>query len=370
MVGIGRLRIGRIAGIDVALHGSFPPFLLLLALIDGLGGGWRQAAITVLSLLVLFALVLLHELGHSLVAQRLGVNIRSITLMPLGGIALMDALPRRPRDEMLIALAGPAVNLALAAPVLLAFALAAGPLDPDLLLGDSLPARFLHANLALALFNLVPAFPLDGGRVLRAGFALRLPYLRATERAVLIGRLLAGLMILLPLLLGLQYLLLGLIGVFLFVAGGRELRGVRADDFLRHRQAGEFLDPAPWLPATRDTAAGELQAALAGREGPAWVVVDLEGGRYGLLSRRALQSASLVVSPRLPLAQLVEEGLLPLPAAMPLGEALQRLRGSGRPAWPVQAGGRIRGVLRRDQLEAALAALQRGRQPESGGGSG
>jgi len=369
MFGSGRLRIGRIAGIDVALHGSFPPFLLLLAIIYGLGGGWREAAITLLSLLLLFALVLLHELGHSLVAQRLGVKIRSITLMPLGGLALMDALPRRPRDEMLIALAGPAVNLVLAAPVLLAFALAKGPLDLAVLLGDSLPARFLYANLALALFNLVPAFPLDGGRVLRAALALRLPYLRATERAVLLGRIIAGLMILLPL-LGPQYLLLGLIGVFLFVAGGRELRGVRVDDLLRHRRAGEFLDPSPWLPATRDTAVGELQSAMAAREGLAWVVVDLEGGRYGLLSRRALLSACLVMPVRLPLAQLVEEGLMALPAALPLGEALQRLRGSGREAWPVQAEGRIRGVLRRDLLEARLEALRRGRRPEATGGSG
>ncbi|TFG89566.1 MAG: hypothetical protein E4H17_00410 [Gemmatimonadales bacterium] len=362
MFGIGRLRMGRIAGIEVVLHGSFPPFLLLLALLYGLGGGWREAAITLLSLIVLFALVLLHELGHSLVAQRLGVRIRSITLMPLGGLALMDTLPRRPRDEILIALAGPAVNLVLAAPVLLAFALAAGPLDAAVLLGDSLPARFLHANLALALFNLVPAFPLDGGRVLRAGLALRLSYLRATERAVLLGRVFAGLLILLPL-LGPQYLLLGLIGVFLFVAGGRELRGARADDLLRHRQTGEYLDPAPWLLATYDASVGELQTAIAAREGLAWVVVDLEGGRFGLLSRRALLSACLVTPVRLPLAQLVEEGLLPLAASLPLGEALQRLRASGREAWPVHADGRIVGVLRRDLLEDRLEALRRGRRP-------
>lgn len=359
---MARLRVGRIAGIEVVLHGSFPPFLILLGVLYGIGGGLREAALTVLSLLLIFSLVLLHELGHSLVAKRLGVTIRSITLMPLGGMAMMDRLPRRPREEMLIAIAGPAVNLALAVPALLALGLAEGPLVAEQLLGEGLWARFLHANLALALFNLLPAFPLDGGRVLRALFALRLPYLRATEWAVRVGRVLAALMILLPL-LGLQYLLLGLIGVFLFVAGGRELRGVRLDEYLRFRPIGERLDPAPWLLANRDTRLAELQATLAAREGLAWAVVDLEGGRFGLLSRRALLSACLVMPAPLPLYQLVEEGLPPLPAALPAGEALRRLQATGREAWPVQAGGRIVGVLRRETLAVELAALRAGRRP-------
>jgi len=358
---MARLRIGRIAGIEVVLHGSFPPFLIFLGLLYGLGGGWREAALTLLSLLLVFSLVLLHELGHSLVAQRFGVAIRSITLMPLGGMALMDRLPRRPRQEILIAIAGPAVNLALAAPALLGLGLAEGPLLSERLLGAGLLARFLHANLALALFNLLPAFPLDGGRVLRALLALRLPYLRATEWAVRAGRILAALLILLPL-LGLQYLLLGLIGVFLFVAGGRELRGVRLDEFLSHRPVGECLDPASWLLANRETRLVDLKAALAAREGIAWAVVDLEGGRFGLLSRRALLSAFLVMPAPLPLGQLVEEGLLPLPAALPVGEALHRLRAGGREAWPVQAGGRILGVLRRETLESQLAALGAGQR--------
>jgi len=233
--------------------------------------------------------------------------------MPLGGLALMDTLPRRPRDEILIALAGPAVNLILAA---LAFGLLAArgaSLGVDALLDGGLTARFLSANLVLALFNLVPAFPLDGGRVFRALLATRLSYLRATERAVLVGRVLAGLLILVPVLHP-SALMLGLIGVFLLVAGGRELRGVRLDELLHHSRVEDHLDPAPWLMATRDTSMAEIGAALSAREDLEWALVDMEGGRFGLLSRRELLSACLAMPPQLPLCRLVGNPLRALPA--------------------------------------------------------
>jgi Zn-dependent protease len=361
-----KLRLGRIAGIDVVLHGSFPLFLAAVGAYLGLTVGWREAATTVLSILVLFLLVLLHELGHSLVAQRLGVTIRSITLMPLGGLALMDALPRRPRDEILIAIAGPAVNLLLALLTLLVrVALGVGLLSTGGVWGE-LADRFLYANLVLAIFNLLPAFPLDGGRVLRAILATRLTYIRATVRAVWVGRVLAGLLILAPVLFP-PLLMLGFIGAFLLVAGGRELRGVRLDELLHHQALGQLLDldrdSEAWLLATRETPLGDVQAALLAREAMSWVLVDLEGGALGLFTRRELLAAATALPAELPVVRLVERPLRALPAEASVARAMGALRASGLEAIPVRDANGLRGVLRGSTLRRAVEAARSGRQP-------
>ncbi|MCB9514392.1 MAG: site-2 protease family protein [Candidatus Latescibacteria bacterium] len=360
----GRLRLGRVAGIDVLLHGSFPLFLAVVGAYFAWSVGWREAATTVLSILVLFFLVLLHELGHSLVAQRLGVTIRSITLMPMGGLALMDALPRRPRHEILIAIAGPAVNLILAAVALLLRLLlpltALWPAAGQGLVGE-LAERFVYANLALALFNLLPAFPMDGGRILRATLATRMPYLRATERAVRVGRALAALLVLAPFLYP-PLLMLGVIGVFLLVAGGRELRGVRLDELLNHRPLSTLLDldREGWLLAARETPLGDVRAALLQRDDADWVIVDLEGGALALLGRRELLAAAAALPPELPMLRLVERPLRALPADATAAAALRAFGASGLEALPVREGPSLRGVLRAATLRRMVDEIRGG----------
>ena len=135
---------------------------------------------------------MLHEYGHALTARRFGIGTRSITLLPIGGLALLESMPRDPRQEILVALAGPAVNLAIAAVLYSCSPPPAAParssaLDPA---GSLLPTLFA-ANLMLALFNLLPAFPMDGGRVLRAALAMRMDRVRATRLAARIGQVLA-----------------------------------------------------------------------------------------------------------------------------------------------------------------------------------
>lgn len=179
-------RLGRIAGIDVRLHASFALICLWIGWLS-----WRETGSLwgvlngVALVLLLFLCVLLHEFGHALTAQRFGIRTRHITLWPIGGVALLEAIPDRPGQEVLIALAGPAVNLVIAAVLRLA-----EPLAGDGTVGGILQV-LVSANLVLAAFNLLPAFPMDGGRVLRAALALRLGRVRATRIAAIVGRVMA-----------------------------------------------------------------------------------------------------------------------------------------------------------------------------------
>jgi Zn-dependent protease len=183
------INLFRIRGIMISMHFSF---LLLLAYVcdqgwteAGVPGLWWSAAI----FLAVFTCVVLHELGHSLMAMRFGVRVRRILLMPVGGMAEFDAIPRKPVQELLIAIAGPAVNFAIAAVLWCIVSFPDGWDDVSIpsSLGDI--GRFLLlANLVMGFFNLIPAFPMDGGRILRALLAMGLPYVRATFWAVMVAK--------------------------------------------------------------------------------------------------------------------------------------------------------------------------------------
>jgi Zn-dependent protease len=209
----GSLHIGRVFGIDLRIH---PIWLLLLGVLV-LAGGSLAFWLTI----VLLGVVVLHELGHSLVAKHYGVRVLDITLWPLGGMARMESIPEDTRIETAIALAGPLVNFLLAG------------LSLPVLFAGGMPAylaqQFLVVNLILGTFNLVPAFPMDGGRVLRAFLGRNGDWVGATERAVKIGRVCAIAMIVLGFvpIAGRWLCMLPLVGVFVWWAGAQELVAVR-----------------------------------------------------------------------------------------------------------------------------------------------
>lgn len=216
-------KLGQVAGIDLYLH---PTFLLLLAFVGASQGG----LMAVLLVAAIFGCVLLHELGHALAARFCGIRTEDITLYPIGGVARLERMPRRPSAELLITLAGPAVNVVIAG-LLAVLLLIAAILNP-IWAYESIVPNFLHAlmtvNLILAVFNMIPAFPMDGGRVFRALLSNWLGRLRATEIAAGLGRVLA-LAFGVYALVNFQFLHL-VLAAFIYVAGTAELARVRHEE--------------------------------------------------------------------------------------------------------------------------------------------
>jgi len=221
-------RVATAFGIPIRIHFTFLFFLAWVTISGSSSDGFSLAIL----LVAIFACVLLHELGHALVAKHFGVETTDITLYPIGGIAMLDGRPK-PRQEFWIALAGPAVNVALAIVLALCvyvfeggFSQFAGGLEKATLL-DAL----LIANIGLTLFNLIPAFPMDGGRVLRAALAQAMPEAKATQIAGGIGQGLAILIGLAGLLMQQGFVLL-LIAFFVFVGASQEISTTVTRSFL------------------------------------------------------------------------------------------------------------------------------------------
>ena len=187
-------QVGKILGIKLKVHATFVLILLWVGMGVWMGGRSLEAALgAVLFVLLVFGCVVLHEFGHAIVARRFGVGTRDIILLPIGGVARLERIPENPRHELAIAAAGPMVNVVIAAGLALGM-MGTGLLamEPEVdIMELPLPLRLLVVNLFLFAFNLIPAFPMDGGRVLRALLALRLEYTRATEIAATIGQGLA-----------------------------------------------------------------------------------------------------------------------------------------------------------------------------------
>ncbi|PXF60734.1 MAG: hypothetical protein C4B59_07855 [Candidatus Methanogaster sp.] len=245
------IQIGKVMGIPIKIHISFLLVLVLFPYVfsidtefgfaDVASAPLRYALALTLTIL-LFSCVLLHELGHSWVAMRYGIKIRSITLILLGGIAAMDEVPRDPHAEMRISIAGPLVSLTIGVLCYLAY-LGLGSHNIVQIPTISYISRFLgsiaYINIALFVFNLIPAFPMDGGRVLRAWYAGRISYLLATRKAVYIGKMFAIAMGVFGLLFASPWLIL--IAFFIYIGASEEekytemsvtLEGIKVRDLM------------------------------------------------------------------------------------------------------------------------------------------
>ena len=235
-------RVGRLFGIDVRVHVVFLALVAWLCL-DAIfkSGSTAMGALVLLEIFLLFGFVLLHELGHSLMAQRKGIRVRDITLWPLGGLARLEGYTENPRSELLIAAAGPAVNLVLAALLYpFTWSSTASPFEyapASSVLGPIVGYAF-YVNILMGVVNLIPAFPLDGGRILRGILASRLSWLRATEIAVSVGKVIAWITLLLCALYSEFWI--ALLSLFVIWAGSAELRVVRAREALRAAAAWGF----------------------------------------------------------------------------------------------------------------------------------
>jgi Zn-dependent protease len=220
------MNLFRVRGILLSVHFSFVIWLAFKAQEGWQEAGWPGLIWSVATLVTFFTCVVLHEFGHSFTAMHYGIGVRRILLMPIGGMAEMDDIPRRPSRELLITLAGPAVNFAIAALLWGALHFVDAPANESAYSLVGFAAELLFWNLAMGIFNLLPAFPMDGGRILRALLATKMPYLRATFWAVTVGKIITGAGILLALFV-FKAPILAILFAFIFFAGEMEYRAAQ-----------------------------------------------------------------------------------------------------------------------------------------------
>lgn len=241
----------RICGIELAVHVSFFLLLAYFAFVGWGEGGWLGAGWSLVLIILFFGCVVLHELGHSLTARRYGVHVPRILLMPIGGMAEFDRIPRRPSSELLITLAGPAVNFVLAAVLLPLVWADLWSSEPVVRFGAlDLTINLAIANLVMGVFNLLPVFPMDGGRILRALLATRLNYLRATWWAAMVGKVLAVVLAFVAAFY-FENALLAVLFLFIYFAGESEYR-----QLLRREQEAAY-----WADWSRRALLEQLQAS-------------------------------------------------------------------------------------------------------------
>ncbi len=343
--------IGNVRGIAIKVH---PSFLLVIPWTilnwgyfggNGVGGVFFGAILMTL----LFTFVLLHELGHSFAAQYYGIGVRDITLLPIGGVARIEQIPLQPGREIVIALAGPSVNLAIAAlfapPVVLIAAAHrfTTPLQLITLLTEVSPSGFIFylffANISLVLFNLLPAFPMDGGRVLRAFLSFFAPRLTATRVAVGVGQSFAVALAVLGLAAQVPSLLI--IAVFIVVAAFTEGTAVRVEDTLKKLKVGQFMlwdlggvnenHPLPYAlrGGPRDVAVINNDGRVVGMLWRHEVMQALNGGAIRYRTVRELMDAEATV------AEMDDT----------IYDVQQRMIATGRWAIPIVENGQYRGIF-------------------------
>ena len=343
------LRIGSVGGTAILIHVTFLLFLIWLGAIYYRQGGAEAAWQGTIFIVLLFLCVLLHELGHVFAARRYGVKTRDVTLWPFGGIASMERMPEKPSQELIVALAGPAVNVVIAAGLLLWLGT---QLDPESLtkIEDptvSLAAKVAGANIILVLFNMIPAFPMDGGRVLRALLAMRMGNARATELAATIGQ---GFAVIFGV-LGIFYNpMLIVIAAFIFLAASGEaaqaqLRAVAQGTLVADAMITQFQS----LGASATV--NDATEALIRTTQTEFPIVDGAGRLRGVLTRDAMIKALKERGPQTPVLDVMQTDVPTVPARAKLDTALRSLMQKGRPVVGVtDAQDRLVGLLTVENL--------------------
>lgn len=359
-------KIGEFLGIGVYVHATFPlllGFVALPVLLEG-GGLWDVFA-NILFVLVLFLCVVLHEYGHALAARRYGIKTQDITLLPIGGVARLERMPSKPSQELVVAAAGPAVNVVIAAGLFVVMLLA-GVAAPALGVGwgnESFIERLFTINIVLVLFNLIPAFPMDGGRILRALLATQMPFPRATQFAARIGQALA-------IVFGIAGFfvnpLLTVTALFIFMGAQAESQMVQQRSQFENYTVGQAMRtnlrafaPYEWLSAAVDS-----MMATGQQDFP----VVHNGRVVGLLTRDALMNGLRTLGAYTPISRVMLPNVPTVDANTSLVDASETMQERQLGVLPVTVNDTLVGVLSEDGIREFLrvqAVLKSMRQTET-----
>ena len=365
------VKLFRAGETEVRIHLTFLVLLLWIAVAHYGAGGMQAAVRGVVFVLALFGCVLLHEFGHVLAARMYGIPTPDITLLPIGGVARLQRMPDNPVQELVVAIAGPLVNVVIAAALWLGSGVSARIYDPVRLDTPSVNmlAQLTVVNVWLVLFNLIPAFPMDGGRVLRAFLAMKMPYARATRIAATTGQFLAFVFGF----IGLFYNpLLIFVAFFIYLGAGQEAAAVE----MREAARGVAVDEAMitdfrTLPLTaRINDAVEALLRTSQHEFP---VSDDNGQISGILTRDGMIAALRERGPDAPVAEVMLRNVPTVQAGANFERAFRWMQESGVPAVMVaDRAGRVVGMLTPENVgelmmvQAALGRNGRGRDGTSG----
>jgi Zn-dependent protease len=355
------LQIGRFAGIKISVHWTF---LILLVWIVYANAKSEADTVAILwsigFTLSIFGCVVLHEFGHALMAKHFHINTRDITLYPIGGVARLESMPKKPKEELLVALAGPVVNV-----------LISGVLTPFVntdnwssamvkfteVTGHNFLFAFITVNIWLAVFNLIPAFPMDGGRVLRALLAFRLSRVQATRIAAGLGQLIALLFMLIGLYAN-PFLIF--IGVFIFLGAQAESSQAQTEAMLEGKTLDQItMHHVPTL--STDTAISLVVNLILDSQKKNFVV-EQEGKVAGALGQHEVIKCLRERGEDVPVGDVMDTDILFLSAEMPLEESLKQMQLRGKQVAVVvnQTGERV-GMVDTDNL-VEFIMIQNARQ--------
>lgn len=345
--------VAQVAGISVRLHVTFLLLLLWIGVSHYLVGGWPAAVQGLALIAAIFGSVLLHEFGHALAARRFGIHTPDITLLPIGGVARLERLPERPREELVVAVAGPAVNVVIVALLYVSLWLAgrADPLRGFSLIGGNFWTQVMFVNAWLVMFNLIPAFPMDGGRILRALLASRLGFVKATEIAASIGQAFAFLFVLLGFFVNPMLIFIGLF-VYMGAAGEASSAQLKAFADTTPVAAVMMTDVRALYRETPLAEAVDLLLRGTQREFP---IVDGNGRPVGMLCREDIIKALRHHSPQVPVEVIMQTGVPVVGRWETLARIFSRMmEGKYQAVAVVDVHGQVTGLLTRDNLAEVM----------------
>jgi Zn-dependent protease/CBS domain-containing protein len=326
------LPIFRIAGIQLRIHVTFVLLIAWLAFGYYAQGGSPAAAEGVIFVLLLFLCVVLHEFGHALAAKAFGINTPDITLLPIGGVARLERMPEEPKQELLIAVAGPAVNVVIALGLFVAGGSFINPfVNPAAPEGIGLVSQLLIINVLLVAFNLLPAFPMDGGRVLRALLATRMSYARATQIAATVGQGFAFVFGFIGLIWN-PFLIF--IALFVYIGASQEAALAQMKDVSRRFPVSSAM-VREFRTLPENATLEEAVDALLATSQHDFPVVDETGAVAGVLTRHDLIAALRKNDPALRVGDVMRRNIPTVTTGTRFEEAFRIMQECNCPAVPV-----------------------------------